>query len=531
MSMTKVDRMTTTMNTVLNVVDKSAAPLPGAAGGANFGHLMDQQVRLAPKKSGTDTTDTRSASARDSAENNGNAKSPGKTAPTRDAANAAAVASKNIVKRGKEKNEEGARDTTSDDATTQTDDSEQTDTTNAASAAGAAAANPTPAKDVAASASSGAAAADDDVPEGDAQLALQDALRQAVLALTPDDVATTSDDQSTSAQDASGVAPVVTQNPLAAGLAAVAVVTPEQQVAAQAVTANDQTAAQPTQSTRATTQKNSADAAVATADADFDHENAAAPPRPDNVIDVKSKSVLAASSKNTAVDDSPTAAPLRDDQSPADLAQQQIARVVTATVQAQQPQLAAPPENARVVRRLDVDATRDVSATLRAGNAGEKLGDISLMALQRRAAVTTAAADTAPLVRSIHAQFREALQASVQERRNTVEMRLDPPEWGTLHVRLQIQRNEVQLTVVAEHQFVKEALDRGLAQLRQSLTDQGLQLGHLQVSVGQQSAQQHGRDDESTWSSSGPAADETAVEVAGAARPAAVRAAGVDALV
>ena len=86
--------------------------------------------------------------------------------------------------------------------------------------------------------------------------------------------------------------------------------------------------------------------------------------------------------------------------------------------------------------------------------------------------------------KSITAQVRDALKPMVTEGPNELSVQLDPPEWGKIHLKVSLDQNDVHLRVVAEHSFVKEALDRGIHQLRQGLSSEGLNLGNVHVGLG-----------------------------------------------
>ncbi len=111
--------------------------------------------------------------------------------------------------------------------------------------------------------------------------------------------------------------------------------------------------------------------------------------------------------------------------------------------------------------------------------------------------ITMGAMESLVKSRSVQEQVEQALRSVVKEKGQNVEIRLDPPEWGKVFVRLEMQRdNQVEVSFLAEHHFVRDALDRGLAQLRQSFSEQGLQLGSVQIGVGLESGGKHQGEEE-----------------------------------
>ncbi|NVK42670.1 MAG: flagellar hook-length control protein FliK [Oceanospirillaceae bacterium] len=61
------------------------------------------------------------------------------------------------------------------------------------------------------------------------------------------------------------------------------------------------------------------------------------------------------------------------------------------------------------------------------------------------------------------------------------EIQLDPPELGSLHVRLQVQHDQVSLNISSPHAQVREALEQQMPRLREMLAEHGLDLGSSTV--------------------------------------------------
>lgn len=102
-------------------------------------------------------------------------------------------------------------------------------------------------------------------------------------------------------------------------------------------------------------------------------------------------------------------------------------------------------------------------------------------------------------------------------------IRLDPPELGSLELRVQVHQDQTQVQIVTHSAQVREALEQHSARLREALAEQGLNLSNLDVSD-QQSGEQRGSD------STGPgmAEGDSGEEVEGmAAQPSVVNALGL----
>ncbi|TAA40312.1 flagellar hook-length control protein FliK [Corallincola spongiicola] len=93
-------------------------------------------------------------------------------------------------------------------------------------------------------------------------------------------------------------------------------------------------------------------------------------------------------------------------------------------------------------------------------------------------------------------QLRERMMLMVAGGLNRAEIRLDPPELGSMMVRVQVQNEQAQVQIVTQNQQAKEMLEQTLPRLRELLQQQGIALGDTEVSQ-QQSQQQQMEDSES----------------------------------
>lgn len=70
------------------------------------------------------------------------------------------------------------------------------------------------------------------------------------------------------------------------------------------------------------------------------------------------------------------------------------------------------------------------------------------------------------------------------------EIQLDPPELGSLNVRVQINQDQVSLSFTSPHAHVRDAVEQSLPRLREMFAEQGLALNESSVSDQQQSDRQ-----------------------------------------
>lgn len=77
----------------------------------------------------------------------------------------------------------------------------------------------------------------------------------------------------------------------------------------------------------------------------------------------------------------------------------------------------------------------------------------------------------------------------------SVDIRLDPPELGSMQVKLSVQNDQASVSFVVSNQQTKDALENSLPKLKELLEQQGLQLADSDVHQ-QQSQAQNGAEDE-----------------------------------
>ncbi len=126
-------------------------------------------------------------------------------------------------------------------------------------------------------------------------------------------------------------------------------------------------------------------------------------------------------------------------------------------------------------------------------NASNPVGVLSQGTTQK--AATTAATVENPVMKmtedvefqkNIQKQVETVLKAEIRKKGSEVNIQIEPPEWGKVHIKIDYQNKEMNLSMMAESPQVKIIIDRYLGELRQSLIQDGITLGQLQVSVGQQ---------------------------------------------
>ncbi|WP_119710935.1 flagellar hook-length control protein FliK [Arsenophonus endosymbiont of Aleurodicus floccissimus] len=86
------------------------------------------------------------------------------------------------------------------------------------------------------------------------------------------------------------------------------------------------------------------------------------------------------------------------------------------------------------------------------------------------------------------------------------ELRLYPEELGNLQIQLKVLDDKAQLSIVSANQQVRQVIETNLPQLRQVLSEQGIELG--QTHVGDQHNKQHGDENSQPFTSLSSIADD-----------------------
>ncbi len=95
--------------------------------------------------------------------------------------------------------------------------------------------------------------------------------------------------------------------------------------------------------------------------------------------------------------------------------------------------------------------------------------------------------ETTTLAQQIH----EGMEATIRQGKSSLRIQLSPQDLGAIDIRLVSGPTGVSLTVIAEQASTGRLLEAQINQLRQSLTDAGVQLSNLNINQHNQSGQAH----------------------------------------
>ncbi|HSG62141.1 MAG TPA: flagellar hook-length control protein FliK [Pseudomonadales bacterium] len=126
---------------------------------------------------------------------------------------------------------------------------------------------------------------------------------------------------------------------------------------------------------------------------------------------------------------------------------------------------------------------RSVSSSEHSGSSSSYQG----IANQRSPSVDAAAAirpDPSPVNPQrpdFQLQMEQRIQWMLSRGLQTADIRVDPPDLGTIHIRVTQQGDQTQVVFTSQHANVREALENSLPRLREMLEQQGLNLAQTDV--------------------------------------------------
>jgi flagellar hook-length control protein FliK len=81
--------------------------------------------------------------------------------------------------------------------------------------------------------------------------------------------------------------------------------------------------------------------------------------------------------------------------------------------------------------------------------------------------------------------LQERVRSMLSINNKEAEVRLDPPEMGSMQIRIRSDAEQAHINFVVQNQQAKEALEQSMPRLREMLAQQGLELGESTISYGQ----------------------------------------------
>jgi len=86
------------------------------------------------------------------------------------------------------------------------------------------------------------------------------------------------------------------------------------------------------------------------------------------------------------------------------------------------------------------------------------------------------------------AEMKDKVMVMINQKLQQVDIQLDPPELGNVHVRVNLQHEQASVSFIVQNQQAKEALEQHMGKLRDMLGDSGVDVGDSNVDQQNQSS-------------------------------------------
>lgn len=118
-------------------------------------------------------------------------------------------------------------------------------------------------------------------------------------------------------------------------------------------------------------------------------------------------------------------------------------------------------------------------------------GQLQSTAQAKQVSIDPATLQALNIIKSDAAKMlQERVSSMLSINNKEAEIRLDPPEMGSMQIRIRSDAEQAQINFVVQNQQAKEALEQSLPRLRELLMQQGLELGESSISYGDSSPEQ-----------------------------------------
>jgi len=118
-------------------------------------------------------------------------------------------------------------------------------------------------------------------------------------------------------------------------------------------------------------------------------------------------------------------------------------------------------------------------------------GQLQSTAQAKQVSIDPATLQALNIIKSDAAKIlQERVSSMLSINNKEAEIRLDPPEMGSMQIRIRSDAEQAQINFVVQNQQAKEALEQSLPRLREMLMQQGLELGESSISYGDSSGEQ-----------------------------------------
>lgn len=118
------------------------------------------------------------------------------------------------------------------------------------------------------------------------------------------------------------------------------------------------------------------------------------------------------------------------------------------------------------------------------------ISQLTSQTVQTQKSITAMNTETIAIYRKDFADaVKDKVMVMINQKIQQVEIQLDPPEMGNIHVRVNLQNEQAAVQFVVQNQQAKEALEQNMGKLRDMLAENGVDVGDANIEQRQASEQ------------------------------------------
>ena len=118
------------------------------------------------------------------------------------------------------------------------------------------------------------------------------------------------------------------------------------------------------------------------------------------------------------------------------------------------------------------------------------LNQLNTNTVQTQKSITAINTETIAIYRKDFANaVKDKVMVMINQKIQQVEIQLDPPEMGNIHVKVNLQNEQAAVQFVVQNQQAKDALEQNMNKLREMLAQSGVDVGDANIEQGQASEQ------------------------------------------
>lgn len=143
--------------------------------------------------------------------------------------------------------------------------------------------------------------------------------------------------------------------------------------------------------------------------------------------------------------------------------------------------------NQTISHTLDAQAARTMTNTAELAAHQERsfestINQLTSTTVQAQKSITAMQTETIAIYRKDFADaVKDKVMVMINQKIQQVEIQLDPPEMGNIHVRVNLQNEQAAVQFIVQNQQAKDALEQNMGKLREMLAENGVDVGDANI--------------------------------------------------